>query len=340
MADNVAITAGSGTTIACDEVADATLGTVKVQYVKIMSGTLDDTAKADVDGNGLQVSVQASVLPTGAAADATLTAMQETNNAKTGMRVYIAKASDGSDLDYTTATDTNLKTVNGTTALSGTGAVGAGAQRVAVAVDSATVAGSASLPAGSNVIGHVIVDSGTVTTVSTVTAVTAITNALPAGTNLIGHVDGAAASGASVSGNPLLNGGRAATASPTAVTDGQAIALQLTETGKLVVSPYAIKENMVRATASGTSGALTLLAAGGASIKTYVTGLQLGTSNAAAGIVTLNDSASSVFIIPAAGGSNIVFPTPLVTAANTALTATITGAGATVYASAQGYYGA
>jgi hypothetical protein len=41
------------------------------------------------------------------------------------------------------------------------------------------------LPAGTNVLGHVIIDSGTITTVS---AVTAITNALPAGTNVIGHV--------------------------------------------------------------------------------------------------------------------------------------------------------
>ncbi len=41
------------------------------------------------------------------------------------------------------------------------------------------------LPAGANVIGHVIVDSGTITIVS---AVTAITNALPAGTNLLGKV--------------------------------------------------------------------------------------------------------------------------------------------------------
>ena len=39
------------------------------------------------------------------------------------------------------------------------------------------------LPAGTNVIGHVIVDSGTIT------AVTAITNALPAGSNLIGQVE-------------------------------------------------------------------------------------------------------------------------------------------------------
>jgi hypothetical protein len=41
------------------------------------------------------------------------------------------------------------------------------------------------LPAGTNVIGHVIVDSGVITTVS---AVTAITNALPAGTNLLGKI--------------------------------------------------------------------------------------------------------------------------------------------------------
>jgi hypothetical protein len=73
---------------------------------------------------------------------------------------------------------------------------------------------NAALPAGTNVIGHVIadtgsttavtgnvtvvqptgtnlhtvIDSGTLTTVTTVTAVTAITNALPAGSNVIGHV--------------------------------------------------------------------------------------------------------------------------------------------------------
>ena len=50
---------------------------------------------------------------------------------------------------------------------------------------SAVTAITNALPAGTNVIGHVIVDSGTITTVS---AVTAITNALPAGTNVIGHV--------------------------------------------------------------------------------------------------------------------------------------------------------
>ncbi len=48
MADNVAVTSGSGTTIAADEVADATLGTVKVQYVKVMDATIDGTAKMKV----------------------------------------------------------------------------------------------------------------------------------------------------------------------------------------------------------------------------------------------------------------------------------------------------
>ena len=48
MADNVAITAGTGTSIAADEVVDATLGTVKAQFIKIMDGTLDGTSKVAV----------------------------------------------------------------------------------------------------------------------------------------------------------------------------------------------------------------------------------------------------------------------------------------------------
>ena len=50
MADNVAITAGSGTNIAADEVTDGVLGTVKVQYVKIMDGTIDGTNKVAIKG--------------------------------------------------------------------------------------------------------------------------------------------------------------------------------------------------------------------------------------------------------------------------------------------------
>jgi len=56
MSDNVSITPGAGNVVAADEVIDGTLGTVKVQYVKIMDGTLDGTSKATVGANGLQVS--------------------------------------------------------------------------------------------------------------------------------------------------------------------------------------------------------------------------------------------------------------------------------------------
>jgi hypothetical protein len=52
MADNVAITAGSGTTVAADEVVDGTLGTVKAQFVKVMDGTLDSTNKWIVNSSG------------------------------------------------------------------------------------------------------------------------------------------------------------------------------------------------------------------------------------------------------------------------------------------------
>jgi len=59
MADNVAITAGTGTTVAADEVTDGTLGSCKVQFVKLMDGTLDGTTKAAVSSAGLKVDLGA-----------------------------------------------------------------------------------------------------------------------------------------------------------------------------------------------------------------------------------------------------------------------------------------
>jgi hypothetical protein len=63
MADNVVVTAGSGTTIAADELTDGTLGTVKVQYVKLMDGTIDGSTKAAVGANGLKVDGSAVTQP-------------------------------------------------------------------------------------------------------------------------------------------------------------------------------------------------------------------------------------------------------------------------------------
>lgn len=59
MADNVVVTPGTGNTVAADEVVDATLGTVKVQFVKLMDGTLDGTSKVAVSASGLKVDLGA-----------------------------------------------------------------------------------------------------------------------------------------------------------------------------------------------------------------------------------------------------------------------------------------
>jgi hypothetical protein len=53
MADNVVVV--SGTVVAADEINDGTLGSCKVQYVKLMDGTPDGTTKASVGANGLSV---------------------------------------------------------------------------------------------------------------------------------------------------------------------------------------------------------------------------------------------------------------------------------------------
>jgi len=66
----------------------------------------------------------------------------------------VALASGSNTIGSLTANQSvNVAQVNGTTTSTNAGAVGTGSQRVAVAQDSTTVAGSASLPTGSNVIG-------------------------------------------------------------------------------------------------------------------------------------------------------------------------------------------
>lgn len=60
MADNVTLP-GTGAVVAADEVTDATLGTVKAQFVKLMDGTIDGTGKALVNADGLAVAAVGNV---------------------------------------------------------------------------------------------------------------------------------------------------------------------------------------------------------------------------------------------------------------------------------------
>lgn len=86
-------------------------------------------------------------------------------------------------------------------------------------------------------------------------------------------------------------------------------------------------------------GSVALIAAQGASVFTYVTGLQITNPSANTVFLRLDGGTSSTIgftIAPATGGSNIVFPNPIKTRQNAAFTASISGV-ASVYLSAQGF---
>jgi hypothetical protein len=78
------------------------------------------------------------------------------------------------------------------------------------------------------------------------------------------------------------------------------------------------------------------------SYKIYVTGLECGRTDTATTSVrvALNDSATTTIIIPGAAGGGMVsfrFDNPLVVAADTSLTGTMSGATTSIYCSAQGF---
>ena len=138
MADNVDVTPGSGTTIAADEVVDGTLGTVKVQYVKLMDGTLDGTTKASVSVNGLKVDpsgvtspVSLASVPSHDVTNSGTFAVQ--NNAATPVGTnIIGKVGIDQTTDGTTnkvAADLRLA---GTAADKGSGTGGAATQRIII----------------------------------------------------------------------------------------------------------------------------------------------------------------------------------------------------------------
>lgn len=218
-------------------------------------------------------------------------------------------------IDQTTPGTTNLVSIGSNGTVTATGTVNAtGTLTVAQAT-------------GTNL--HTVVDAGTLTLVS---AVTGITNTV--------IIAGVAASGVAVSGNPLLDGGRAQNAEATAVTNGQAVATAHDLVGRTIQWPYANKENLLSGAISSTGTAgNTLSASPGASTKIYMTSLQLGNTGTGNVIATLNDTATTILVLPGGGGSNLLFPSPLVWAANTAATVTFGTATTTGYASFQGFKG-
>jgi hypothetical protein len=226
--------------------------------------------------------------------------------AATAQRVTLANDSTG-----VLGTITNLSQLGGQAVAMGTGTRSAGTQRVTIATD------------------DVVPVSGTIT------AVTAITNALPAGTNNIGDVDvltlpgvaGVAAHDAAISGNPVRTGMRAGTALFTAVADGDTVDTLSTITGKQVVMPYCLPAcawRYVGPTAGLTSTTpVSLVAAGGAGVKHYVTTISFTNSHQTIGtnVVIRNSTTTTTELYRgwcqfAGGGVAMKFDPPLASIAN------------------------
>jgi len=131
----------------------------------------------------------------------------------------------------------NVAQVNGITTLTGTGAQGTGSQRITVATDSATVAGSASLPTGANTIGAVTQASGPWTTNQTQINGSAVATAATgvAKVGVLGNA-GATLDATLAAGTAPTNGlaviGQYNSTQPTPTT-GQTVAAQVDANGNL-----------------------------------------------------------------------------------------------------------
>jgi len=199
------------------------------------------------------------------------------------------------------------------------------------------------IPAGSALIGKVGIDQTTVGSTNAVSiadigATAVVTSGLLAGTLPVG---GATAVGGTVY-NPVNVGAEAISAEITAQTNAKVGTLVTDLVGKLITMPFANKENMIRGygTSSTTAATITVVPSGGGALLSYLTSLQCSNSSATGLYVTLSDTSGVVLYLPATGGSNIVFSTPLVgTGAATAITATLSSNNGPVYCSGQGYKG-
>lgn len=164
---------------------------------------------------------------------------------------------------------------------------------------------------------------------------------------------GNTAEDAATTANPVIGGGvvRAAATPPTTFAAGDAARLTMTSAGLQAVMPYTTPEaGWVYAAATGgilnTAVAVTVKAAAGASLRNYITNIQvMSEALTTATELVIRDGAAGTVIwrtkIPTGGlpASQFDFSVPLKSTANTllevaTLTASVTGA---VYVNLQGF---
>lgn len=335
MADNIAVTAGSGTTIAADDI-----GGVLHQRVKISQGA--DGAATDVSAAApLQVTLANTganatpvVVDLGANNDVTITGTVAVTQSGTWDEVGINDSGNSITVDdggLTLSIDDGAGsiTVDGTVAAtqSGTWTLGAnsGVDIGDVTINNASGGSAVNIQDGGN----------SITIDGTVTA-----------SNTAGDV----AHDSADSGNPVKIGGKAVSSEPTAVANADRANLITDLVGKLITLPYANPENFVSGaitTAMTSTTSTSLVAAPGAGLRNYITTIIVSNSHATVGtdvIIQDGNAGTTLMTIPAAalyGGAVINLPVPLrQPTTNTAIYCANVTTGSSTKVSAVGYKGA
>jgi len=176
-------------------------------------------------------------------------------------------------------------------------------------------------------------------------AVTGALSKTPVNLTIEARLGGYANEGAAIINQPVPIALEGRTSSKTSVTSGQAVRPISTVDGRQVIRLNSIPENeWIYAAASGgivNTADNVLIAAAGANIKNYLTGLSIANASATATEIVIKDGASTViwrmYLAANAPIQSIKFVTPLQSSANTALNVACITTGTQTYINVQGY---
>ncbi len=327
---------GGGTQYAVDDALGATpTGTVALAKRDNALSTLTpaegDAVELRVDANGaLWVTMSGTVT---VASHAVTNAGTFPVQAAQSGTWNITNISGTISLPTGAATESTLSTINGKITTCNTGAVVLAAGTAAIgklAANSGVTIGAVEIAAAQTL--ATVTTVGTVTTCSTVTTVGTLTGS------------GVAHDGAD-SGNPHKIGAKATTSlsAKTMVANNDRTDLFAGVDGVVIMRSHCNLEDIVTSTPVAiTDGSSTsVIAAQGASIKTYITGVTIANSSASFVTVDLRDGTGGAvkwtFPVPPSGGVTHKFDPPLPFSANTAVAADPSAAASTITVSLIGF---
>lgn len=371
MANNIKITDGSGTSsVAAEEIA-----TIKYQQIKVVDGTAAGTTPMKVNSDG---SINASVIgvvqtnTTGSIISVPSGNQSVSGTVGASIIGWVPIQASNSSIITVSQSSSVIAVVTGSIT-----AIPTGNQSVSGTVGASVIGWVPIQPSNTSTIGilqnssFIAINTGSVITInpgsiiavfqsSSILAVpvgSVITVwkdssvlAVPVGSTLgvwdkapsiVGTYaeDSAHTTGAS---GLFVLGVQNATMASIVSTDGEYTPFATGPVGEGIVANAPITQ-WVRGTADlrgpVTVGSVTIIAAQGASVFTYVTAVQVLNMGPTSVIVTLSGATSSIVaytVAPVGGGSNIVYPNALKTNANAAFSASVSGL-SSVLVSAQGF---